>query len=296
VVVAIPALNEGPTIGSVVLKAKRYADEVVVVDDGSTDDTADVATLAGARVIRHNANKGYGAAIKTCLDYARGNQADILVTMDGDGQHRADMIPRVVQPVAQGEADVSIGSRFLDPHNSERVPRYRRLGIRVITRLTNLGTHHNARIRDAQSGFRAYSRAAIDAIDPVETNMGASAEILWEADGRGLKITEVPVEVDYPASGSSHGPVRHGMSVIGSMVRYVETKHALLFFGVPGLGTFLAGLVLGFYVVESFYRTTQLAVGLALVTVLLIVLGMLLTFTGVIIHAVINANRYSRWS
>jgi len=290
ILVAIPAFNEGPTIGSVVLKARQFAHEVVVIDDGSTDDTANTARLAGAHVIRYHVNRGYGAAIRTCLEHARENGADILVILDGDGQHRAELIPLVVAPVAKGEADVSIGSRFLTPHASEAVPRYRKIGIGVITKLTNLGTHHNRRVRDAQSGFRAYSRAAIEAVDPLETNMGASTEILWEADRKGLRIVEVPIVTDYHASGSTHGPVRHGMSVVGSMIRYVETKHALLFFAVPGLILFLVGLALGSFVLESYNQTKVPALGLAMVTVLVTVVGLLLGFTGLILHAVINAN------
>src|SRR5438876_8406583 len=251
IVAAIPAYNEGPPIGSVVLTARQFAREVVVIDDGSTDDTADTAALAGAHVIRHHANQGYGAAVRTCLDYARDSGADILVILDGDGQHRAELIPLVVEPVVKGNADVSIGSRFLNSRGSDAIPRYRRFGINVITKLTNLGTHHNGKVRDAQSGFRAYSRAAIEAVDPIETNMGASTEILWEADRKGLRIVEVPIDIYYTASASSRGPLQHGLSVIGSMIRYVETKHALLFFAVPGLFLFLAGLGLGFFVLDS---------------------------------------------
>src|SRR5438132_7808505 len=291
IVAAIPAYNEGPTIGSVVLKARQFASEVVVIDDGSTDDTANTAALAGAHVIRHPTNRGYGAAIKACLDHARESGADILVILDGDGQHRAELIPLVAAPVVKGEADVSIGSRFLNPQTSEAVPGYRKFGIGLITKLTNLGTHHNRKVRDAQSGFRAYSRAAIEAVDPLETNMGASTEILWEADRKGLRIVEVPIAIDYHASLSTRGPVQHGLSVVGSMIRYVETKHALLFFAVPGFVMILIGLGLGSFVVESYYRTSQLAVGLALITVLVLVVGMLLSFTGLILHAVINANR-----
>ena len=291
IVAAIPAYNEGATIGSVVLKARQFASEVVVIDDGSTDDTANTAALAGAQVIRHHVNRGYGAAVRTCLGHARDNGADILVILDGDGQHRAEQIPVVVAPVAAGVADVSIGSRFLNARASNKVPRYRRFGIGVITKLTNLGTHHNRKVQDAQSGFRAYSRAAIEAVDPRETNMGASTEILWEADRKGLRIVEVPIVIDYLGSGSTRGPIQHGLSVLGSMIRYVETKHALLFFGVPGLIIALVGLGIGFSVVESYHRTNELAIGSALVTVLVLVVGMLLSFTGLILHAVINANR-----
>src|SRR5207249_8439301 len=141
--------------------------------------------------------------------------------------------------VVKGNADVSIGSRFLNSRGSDAIPRYRRFGINVITKLTNLGTHHNGKVRDAQSGFRAYSRAAIEAVDPIETNMGASTEILWEADRKGLRIVEGPIEMDNRLNRASQGPIRHGLSVIGSMVRYVEAKHALLFFSVPGSILFL---------------------------------------------------------
>src|SRR5437879_2030057 len=289
IIAAIPAYNEGATIGSVVLKARQFASEVVVIDDGSTDDTANTAALAGARVIHHHANMGYGAAIKTCLNHARENGVDILVILDGDGQHRAELIPLVAEPVVKGEADVSIGSRFLNPRGSEGVPRYRRFGIGLITKLTNLGTHHNRKVRDAQSGFRAYSRAAIEAVDPLETNMGASTEILWEADRKGLRIVEVPIVVDYHASLSASGPVQHGLSVIGSMIRYVETKHALMVFAFPGLILFLVGLGLGFYVLDTYNQNHIPALGLAMVTVLVTVVGLLLGFTGMILHAVINA-------
>ena len=291
VLAAIPAFNEQKTIGSVVLTARRHASKVIVIDDGSADETAWVAEQAGATVIQHSSNRGYGASLRSCFDYARNNGYDILVILDADGQHRPEMIPQVIAPITEGKADVSIGSRFLDARGSKSIPRYRKLGIGVITRLTNMGTHNNQKINDAQSGFRAYSRAAITSIDPVESDMGASAEILWEADRKGLSIVEVPIEVDASLARQTRGPVSHGLSVVGSMIRYVETKHALLVFAVPGIILFLLGLGLGFFVVDSYYRTTQLAVGLALVTVLVTVAGLLLTFTGLILHAVINANR-----
>jgi len=291
---AIPAFNEEKTIGSLVLAARRYAAKVIVIDDGSDDETAWIAEQAGATVIQHPANRGYGAALRSCFDYARTNDFGVLVILDGDGQHRPEMIPKVAAPVRDGKADVSIGSRFLEGHKAHGVPGYRKFGIGVITRLTNLGTRHNARITDAQSGFRAYSRAAIAAIDPIEADMGASAEILWEADRKGLRIVEVPIVIDYYASGHARGALQHGLSVIGSMIRYVETKHALLSFAVPGFVLILIGLGLGFSVVTNYYRTSELAVGLPLVKVLLVVAGLLLGFTGLVLHAMINVTNGMR--
>src|SRR3989454_4265499 len=291
---AIPAFNEQKTIGSVVLTALRYATKGIVIDDGSEDETASIAQQAGATVIRHPTNRGYGAALRSCFEYARESEFEVLVILDGDGQHRPEMIPQVAAPVDEGRADVSIGSRFLEGNKAGGVPGYRRFGIRVITKLTNLGTRHSGKITDAQSGFRAYSRAAIASLDPLETDMGASAEILWDADRKGLRIVEVPITIDYFSAGSTRGPVQHGLRVIGSMLVYVETKHALLTFGIPGVLLSSLGFGLGLYVVQSYSASRTLAVGLALVTLLFIFLGTLLLFTGLILHAVINAARRQR--
>src|SRR5437867_3969622 len=201
VVVAIPAFNEGPTIGSVVLKARQFGSEVLVVDDGSTDDTAWIAELAGATVIRHRRNLGYGAALRSCFLYARNSRSEMMVVLDGDGQHDPSAIPRVLDPVMTGDADVSIGSRFLETKTASAVPRYRRFGIGLLTKLTNLGTKHGTRLHDAQSGFRAYSRNAIDLLDPKDADMVASAEIIWDADRSGLRIVEVPIDVRYTGHG-----------------------------------------------------------------------------------------------
>lgn len=291
ILAAIPAYNEAKTIGSMVLATRRYVDEVAVIDDGSTDGTGLIAKEAGATVIRHARNKGYGAAIRSCFDYARSNGTQILVILDGDGQHRPDHIPNVIKPVAEGGADVCIGSRFLDTRGVEDMPFYRRVGIKVLTKLTNLGSHVNAKVKDGQSGFRAYSRLAIDLLDPRESDMGASAEILWDVNKRGLKVVEVPIQVDYKGETSSQGPIRHGLSVIAAMLRYLETEHALLAFGVPGVTLFVAGIFLGLDVMNRYDNGHVLAVGLALLTLLYLLSGMLLAFTGMILHAVINANR-----
>jgi glycosyltransferase involved in cell wall biosynthesis len=277
-----------------VLGALRYVDEVVVADDGSIDNTARIAEAAGAKVLRHKVNRGYGAAIQTCLAYARNNGAGVLVVLDGDGQHRPDSIPRVVNPILQGEADICIGSRFLEQGHADKIPRYRRLGIGLITGLSNSHTRRSGRLKDTQSGFRAYSRNAIEMIDPVEVGMGASVEVLWDADRHGLRVVEVPMEVDYDVEGSTRGPLHHGLSVIGSMISYVETEHALLFFGVPGLTSFVVGIILGGLVIDRFNHDLVLPLGLALLSSLLVVSGLLLGFTGLILHAVINATRRFR--
>src|SRR4030042_4859375 len=175
----IPCFNEEATIGSVVLKAKKYVDEVVVIDDGSSDKTAKIAEYAGAIVLRHNGNKGYGAALKSGFEYARENNFDIMTVLDGDGQHDADQIQTVMWPVTEGKADICVGSRFLDS-TGNMVPMYRHFGIAVLTKFTNAGSDKENKVTDGQSGFRAYSRKAIEHIALKEAQMGASVEIVMQ--------------------------------------------------------------------------------------------------------------------
>jgi glycosyltransferase involved in cell wall biosynthesis len=288
---AIPCFNEAKTIGSVVLKAKQYVDEVVVIDDGSTDDTVKVAQIAGATILRHGGNKGYGAAIQSCFQYARDHDVDVMTILDGDGQHDPDQIQSVMKPVITDNVDISIGSRFLDDNNM-KVPRYRRFGIGILTGLTNVGSKEEGhRVTDGQSGFRAYSRRAIEMLDPKDRDMGVSAEILMQGRKRNLLFTETPISVDYDGDGSTKRPVRHGLGVILSILKYMEVEHALLFFGIPGIIMFSVGLGLGWMVYLDYMATHVLAIGESLITIALLVLGVLSGMTGLILHAVINAGQ-----
>ena len=286
----VPCFNEETTIGSVILKAKRYVDEVVVIDDGSTDKTAKIAKYAGATVLKHGGNKGYGAALRSGFKYARENDFDVLTVLDGDGQHDADQIQTVMKPVSEGKADISVGSRFLDS-TGNMVPMYRRFGIAVLTRFTNAGSDEGNRVTDGQSGFRAYSRKAIESIDPKDVNMGASAEILMQGRKRNLLYKEVPITCSYEGDCSTERPVGHGLGVLISILKYMEIEHSLLFFGVPGLFLFVLGLMFGTSVYLEYLETNILAIGNALITMILLVLGVLSSMTGLILHAVINAKK-----
>lgn len=278
VIVGTPAYNEEKYIGTVILQAKQYADEVIVVDDGSTDRTRAVAELAGATVISHESNRGYGSALRTILTEAKASDADVLIIIDADSQHNPDEIPSLVAAVAEGY-DVVIGSREKQKH---MIPRYRRMGQKVLGGLTNLMS--GERIADTESGFRAYSRKAINELDLKETGMAISSEIIKAAAAKKLRIKEIPVSVSYTGDSSSLNPVSHGAGVLKSVFVMISEERPLLFFGILGVGLIIAGIVMGVLVVQAMSSNQVLQVGNALVSMLLITVGVLVISTGIILR------------
>lgn len=222
VIATIPCFNTEGSVGDVVSRTAKYVDQVIVIDDGSSDGTVSKARAAGALVISHGANRGYGEAIKSCFEAGKSNGADILITLDSDGQHNPDEIQKIVAPILNKEADIVIGSRFLN--NQAHMPRYRRFGIKVITFLFNFGS--KVKIQDAQSGFRAYSRRALNTITPAEAGMSISVETLIQARAAGLGIREVAISCQYHPYSSSKNPVIHGLGVALSVIR-VRLKRRL---------------------------------------------------------------------
>jgi len=202
VIVALPAYNEEKYIASVVSKTTKYADIVVALDDGSTDDTAWEAMGAGAQVEYHHNNKGYGATIQSILDFARKENPDVLVIMDADNQHSPDDIPALVKAIRDGY-DLAIGRRA-----SKDVPFYRRAGGTTLSVFTYLLS--GFWVRDSQCGFRAYSRRAVELIKPRENGMAVSSEIVALATWSGLRIIEVPISVRYTDDSSTHNPWKQG--------------------------------------------------------------------------------------
>ncbi len=221
VVAAIPCWNTEAYVAAVVRGAMGYVDEVVVIDDGSMDDTARVAAEAGAIVVRHGVNKGYGEAIKSCFIAARERGADVLVTIDGDGQHDPAEIQRVLGPIESGKAELVIGSRFIDGagptgRTESTVPKYRGFGIRVITLLFNLGSR--TKVSDSQSGFRAYDKRMLDLMSLTETGMAVSIEILEEARRGRAAIAEVPITCAYESHRMTMKAIKHGLTVAFSVL------------------------------------------------------------------------------
>ncbi|MDP2218001.1 MAG: glycosyltransferase family 2 protein [Methanolobus sp.] len=200
VVAAIPAFNEEIAIGSVIVRARQYVDEVLVIDDGSIDTTFHVAELMQATLLRHEKNAGKGMALHTAFDWAIENKVDVLVTLDGDGQHNPDEIPRLIEPILSKEADIVNGARFLKDHNI-KVPRYRRIGQAVLTFATNKA--NDVSLNDSQSGFRAFSKETFSAFKFNNSGMGIESEMIHDASAAGFKITEVPITCRYDVDGST---------------------------------------------------------------------------------------------
>jgi glycosyltransferase involved in cell wall biosynthesis len=223
IVAVIPCYNTEAHVGEVVTKARKYVDEVIIVDDGSTDDTVNEATYAGAKVVGHDQNRGYGGAIRTCIREARRNDVDILVIIDGDGQHNADEIPLFIEPILKKEADLVIGSRFIK--HEHNMPGYREFGIKVITWLWNVFS--KVRVTDAQSGFRSYSKPLMQDLVLYEDKMDISIEILEEARRLGAVIKEVPISCHYTHSRISINAFKHGIPVALSAIRLRLKRHLI---------------------------------------------------------------------
>ena len=193
----IPAYNEQISIGSVVLATINYLDRVIVIDDGSTDRTSEIAELAGAEIVHHEKNLGKGMALKTGFQTAK--DSDILVTIDGDGQHKTSEIPNLLQPIINGEADIVNGSRYLNG-KEKNTPSYQRVGQNVLDIATNFNAHSS--VTDSQSGFRAFAKHTLPVFNFLETGFGIESEMLIEASNANLKIKEVEISVRYNPNGS----------------------------------------------------------------------------------------------
>lgn len=281
IIAVIPAYNEERFIASTVLKTRCQASRVIVIDDGSSDATAELAHAAGAEVFRLPRNAGKGAALATGFQLAQAYQPEVVVTIDADGQHRPEELPQLVQPILDGQADIVVGSRYL--LNTSHVPRHRRWGHRFFNLLTRAASGVTA--TDSQSGFRAFSPRALPALVFHSDGFSVESEMQFIAHQYQLQVAEIPITIQYtdPPKRSVFG---HGLSVLNGVMRMVGQYRPLLFFSLPGTICLLAGLVWGILVVNIYGRTQQLAVGYAMISVLLTIIGMLGLSTGVILHSV----------
>ncbi len=285
--VCIPAYNEEGVIGDVVKRSLKHADKVIVCDDGSTDNTANIAKESGATVILHKKNEGYGASIITLFERARQENADIMVTIDGDGQHNPDQIPLLINTLQENNVDVVIGSRFLD--KSSKTPGYRKQGIKIITSAANFGA--DFKVSDAQSGFRAYSKRAIESIRPTETGMAVSTEILLKISNKGLALAEVPITVSYGDDTSTENPVPHGITVLMNTLKFISVKHPIPFYGFPGIALVVIGSIIGYQFLDAYLNKQVIFLGSLMAAIILFLVGTILCVTAVILFSMATLMR-----
>ena len=290
IVAGMPMYNEEETIGSVVTRTLRYVDEVICIDDGSSDASARIAEACGATVIRHRVNRGYGGALKTLFLRATELDADALVLLDSDGQHETGDIPKLLQPILDGEADFAIGSRFVDGGGGTDMPAYRRLGIKVITAASNLSS--DLGIKDTQSGFRAFSRTALERLRFDSEGMELSLEMLEDAHEKQLRVLEVPTVIRYDVpKGSNFTAVSHGFTVMTWAVLSLSQKKPLLVLGLPGFGLLATGAAMGTRTAQDFTLQLDSIIGAGFSAVWIGLLGLSLMATGLVLQ---SAQRFLR--
>ena len=288
IIVGIPAFNEEKNIASIITKLSTIADTILVCDDGSTDLTATIAKKIGAVVIKHEKNLGYGAAIRSLFLKAKDLDGDVLVTFDADGQHRIDDIKNVIKPIVNQEADLVIGSRFLDESEKE-VPQYRKIGIKVITKITNASI--KKQLTDSQSGFRAYSRKIISELNPSETGMGVSTEILIKASSKNFRIVEVPIKIIYEGNTSTHNPITHGSSVIISTIKYTSLQRPLTFYGIPSMVFLIIGGVFSYLAIQFYVEVGRLNTNLTIISASTVLIGVVLLITAILLFSLVSIVR-----
>jgi len=283
--VCIPAFNEEKPIVDVIKKSLNYADQVIVCDDGSLDLTAKQAMLAGAIVIKHEKNMGKGHAMKSLFKYAKDVDADVIVTIDGDGQFLAEQIPSLLQPILENSYDVVIGNRFSD---DKEMPSYRKIGNKMLDRITKLAA--DLPFSDTQSGFRSYSKKAIQSIDFSTSGFGVDSEILIDAVDKGLKITETDVTVLYDTGlkTSTKDPISHSMSVIGSLLESIAIHHPLKYLGIPGIILLLIGLGFTTYSISIFNITGNFSLPSVLTAMCSLIIGLILLQMSVVLYSISN--------
>ncbi len=290
VAVGIPAFNEEKNIEQIILQLQKITDTIIVCNDGSQDSTGSIIKKLGVIVINHPKNLGYGASIRSIFLKAKEIDCDVLLTFDADGQHRIEDIESVLLPIKNQQADIVIGSRFLE--KNEQVPGYRKIGIKAITKVTN--AYSGKELTDSQSGFRAYTKKVLEECTPVESGMSVSTEILMKAFKNNFKIVEVPIVVLYEGETSTHNPVSHGVGVMFNTLKFISIDHPLKFYGIPGIAFLSIGLCFIVWAIQIFTESRQIITNIALIGVSTIIFGVILLMTSIMLFSIVNVVRERR--
>jgi hypothetical protein len=302
VLVGIPAYNSEGTIADIVQEARQYCDEVLVVDDGSEDRTAQRAREAGASVVIHRRNRGYGGALKTTFREAAQREITYLITLDADGQHDPGDIPRLIEGQRSTDADVVVGSRFVTG-STTRVPLVRAVGLSLVNALTNLSLGRfrpRAWLRDTQSGYRLYSGDAVESLTTaadIGDGMWASTDIIYHLTREQFTFTEIGTTIRYDLENtSSEGAVSHGIGLVRNIFGMLEHTHPLVLVGAPGLLAVFVGTLLGVSALQQALGGAP-SVALTVTAILVVLLGVILIGTATLLHT-INTHpffRNDRW-
>jgi len=287
IIACIPAYKEEEHIGNVVSETMKYVDKVLVCDDGSGDETGSIAKNMGAHIILHDQNLGYGAALQSLFNEARRLEADIVVTIDGDGQHNPNDIYLLVERLDKGDVDIVIGSRFLEGAGSE-APGWRKTGIKAITMLvSNVGLT----LTDATSGFRAYNKRALGLLKFTEDGMGASTEILLNAKENDLKVTEVPIWISYGEGSMKNNPLILGLEILLTTIKHLSMRRPLFFYGLPGFLALFVSTIFWVMTIRIFTLRGTISTNIALIALSTTMVGLILMTTAIILWTLISVIR-----
>lgn len=274
VIAIIPAYNEARYVGEVVTKTSNHVDSVLVIDDGSTDSTSEVAERAGAVVIRNVKNMGLGLTIRKGYIEALKLGADVIIQLDADGQYDPDEIPLLLEPILKNEADMVLGSRL--ENLMYDMPTIKRFGNRAFSRVLRLLTGED--VKDGQTGFRAIRREVLETALPT-SKFSYTQEMIIKAAKEGWRIKSVPIHfyARYDGKsrlfGSSIGFAFRGWAII---LRTIRDYHPLAFFGLPGVILSSVGLLVCLYILIIYLTTGTVSPHLPT-----LILGTLLLLSGI---------------
>ena len=278
----IPCYNEGRTIRYVIQKSKKHVDDVLVIDDGSSDDTGKIAKKTGAKVISHRFNKGKSAGIKTGFAYALANNYDFVVTLDGDAQHNPNEIPILLNYVKNNGHDIILGIRW--GKNTE-MPLWRKIGKRILDYTTGLG--NGWYVTDSQCGFRAFNKKAVENLISRLNGYGftVESEQLIRAHEAGLKVSSKPVSCKYKGlDTSTKRPTTHAFSVLRFIIYTMASRRSFLYICIPGFILTLIGFLVGIQTLQIYNQTNILNIGNILLGCALFMSGALAVITGLLVN------------